>query len=86
VSMGGPSSVKPNTQCYWWASASGGTPGYSYLWSGGLYGSPSGTDYYAYSPSSGSFTVKVTVTDALGATATATKVVTVSSLARPCPI
>lgn len=86
VSMNGASSVQPNTQCYWWAGASGGTPSYSYSWSGGFFGSAWGSEYYATSPSSGSFTVKVTVTDALGATATATRLVTVSSLASICPI
>lgn len=86
VTMGGPTSVKPNVQCYWWANTSGGTPSYGWSWSGGLSGSAFASEYYATSPSSGSFTVSVTVTDANGATATATKLVTVSTLARTCPV
>ncbi len=86
VAIGGPSTVKPNVQCYWWANTSGGTPGYSWSWSGGLSGWSYAYEYFATSPSSGSFTVAVTVTDALGATATATKLVTVNSRAPTCPM
>ena len=86
VTIGGPTSVKPNKQCYWWANTSGGTPSYGWSWSGGLSGWSYGYEYFATTPSSGSFTVAVTVTDANGATATATKLVTVSSLAPTCPM
>jgi hypothetical protein len=84
--ISGPSSVRPNRQCYWWVSASGGTTPYSYSWSGGSGGQSFGSDYYATSPSSGSFTVSVTVSDALGAQITRSKNVTVSSTAGVCPL
>jgi hypothetical protein len=86
TAIGGPSSVRPNRQCYWWVTASGGTPSYSYSWSGGSSGTSGGSDYYANSPSSGSFTVSVTVSDALGAQVTKSKNVTVSSSAGICPL
>lgn len=85
VSVNGPSTVRPSVQCYWWADAAGGTPPYSYSWSGGLSGYSILYEYFTTSPSSGSFTVSVTVTDALGATATANRPVTVSSRAPLCP-
>lgn len=81
----GPSSVKPNTQCYWWVTPSGGTGSYSYSWSGGSGGQSWGSDYYTYSPSSGSFTVSVTVTSGLSQV-TRSKTVTVSSSAGICPL
>jgi trimeric autotransporter adhesin len=87
VTMSGPSTVKPNVQCYWWADATGGTPAYhSWSWTGGLSGSAWNWEYYATSPSSGSFTVTVSVRDQTGAIATASKLVTVSSLAKVCPV
>lgn len=86
ASISGPSSVKPNTTCYWWATASGGTSPYSYSWSGGSNGSASGADYFATSPSSGTFYVTVTVTDANGGTKFVSKTVTVSSSAMICPV
>ena len=82
----GPNSVKPNTQCYWWVTPSGGTGSYSYSWSGGSFGNPSGADYFARSPSSGSFQVTVTVTDANGGTRFVSKNVSVSSSAMACPV
>ncbi|HEX8691900.1 MAG TPA: S8 family serine peptidase [Longimicrobium sp.] len=85
VTIGGPSSVLPNRTCYWWASASGGTPGYTYNWYRNSTWVGSGEDLYVNTGSS-SFTLKVVVTDAAGATAQATKSVTVSSTARICPV
>lgn len=85
VSLNGPSTVRPSVQCYWWADASGGTPPYSYSFSGGLSGFSIGYEYFTTSPSSGSFTVSVTATDALGATATTSQTVSVSSRASICP-
>lgn len=85
VSLNGPGTVRPSVQCYWWADAAGGTPPYSYSFSGGLSGYSILYEYFTTSPSSGSFTVSVTVTDALGATATANRPVSVSSRAPICP-
>ena len=87
VTMGGPTSVKPNVQCYWWANTSGGTPCVRVE----LERRPQRLGVRLrvlrnLSQLSGSFTVSVTVTDANGATATATKLVTVSTLARTCPV
>jgi hypothetical protein len=86
VWIDGPSSVRPNTMCAWWAVASGGTPPYTYTWSGPSANASSGGEYYGTSPASGSFTVSVTVTDAASATATVNRQVTVSSSARMCPL
>jgi hypothetical protein len=87
VTLGGPSTVRPNVQCYWWANASGGTPAYhSWSWTGGLSGSAWNWEYFATSPSSGSFTVTVSVRDQTGAIATASKLVNVSTLAKVCPV
>jgi hypothetical protein len=85
VNLNGPGTVRPSVQCYWWAYATGGTPPYSYSWSGGLSGYSIAYEYFTTSPSSGSFTVSVTVTDALGATATDSRSVTVNSRASICP-
>ena len=85
VSLNGPGTVRPSVQCYWWADAAGGTPPYSYTFSGGSGGFSIGYEYFTTSPSSGSFTVSVTATDALGATATTSQTVSVSSRASICP-
>jgi Bacterial Ig-like domain (group 2) len=86
ASISGPSSVRPNTTCYWWANASGGTSPYSYSWTGGSNGSASGPDYFARSPSGGSFQVTVTVTDANGGTRFVSKTVSISSSALMCMV
>ncbi|HEY0020927.1 MAG TPA: hypothetical protein VGC13_31790 [Longimicrobium sp.] len=85
ASLNGPNSVRPNVQCYWWGQAAGGTPPYSWTFSGGLSGWSIGYEYFTTSPGSGSFTVSATVTDALGATATTSQVVSVNSRASICP-
>ena len=82
VSISGPDQVPPNTTCYWWANASRGTGSYSYSWNGPG-GTGSGQDYFATSPSSGSFYVEVTVND--GSTSKfAYMLVTVSQFAPMC--
>jgi hypothetical protein len=82
VSITGPSSVRPNTTCEWLAEASGGTPPYSWDWSGGT------TIYedegYYLARYSSSFTVTVQITDAAGQTATDSHSVNVSSNAPAC--
>jgi hypothetical protein len=86
VWIDGPSSVRPNTMCAWWAIASGGTTPYTYTWSGPSSNASLGGEYYGTSPASGSFTVTVTVTDGANATATASRQVTVSPSAPMCPL
>jgi hypothetical protein len=83
VSISGPSSIRPNTTCEWLGTESGGTPGYTYDWSGGTTIYEDGSNYYL-ARSSEAFYVSVTVTDATGHTASASKYVTVSSKASAC--
>ncbi len=83
VSISGPGSIRPNTTCEWIGSASGGTPGYTYDWSGGSTIYEDGGEIYL-ARGSGSFTVSVTVTDAAGRTASASKSVSVSNNAPAC--
>lgn len=83
VSINGPTSVRPNTTCEWMGSASGGTPWYTFDWSGGTTIYEDGGESYL-ARGSGSFTVSVTVTDAAGRTASASKSVSVSNNAPAC--
>ena len=88
ASIGGQSSIKPNTSCWFWADVSGGRTPYSYSWSqnkGSGYPVNGGADYYAQASSS-TLTLTLNVTDADGRTATATKNVSISSGAMICPI
>lgn len=75
VFIGGPARINSSVTCTWEASASGGTAPYSYSWST-VGGGGTGVDetWYGGFPVSGS--LSVTVTDALGATASATRNVT----------
>jgi hypothetical protein len=86
VIIDGPTSVRPNTMCAWWAVASGGTTPYTYTWSGPSSNASTGGEYYGTSPSSGSFTVTVTVTDANNDTDVESKQVTVDSRAPMCAL
>jgi hypothetical protein len=83
VTIGGPTSVRPNTPCIFWAITDGGVPPNSYTWT------PAGTEEENYVTVSwaqeGPATLRVVVTDSLGQSAQATKSVTVSSSARVCP-
>lgn len=83
VSISGPTSIRPNTTCEWMGSASGGTPGYTYDWSGGTTIYEDGGEIYL-ARGSASFSVSVIVTDAAGRTASASKSVNVSSNAPAC--
>jgi hypothetical protein len=85
VTINGPSSIKPNVDCWWWADVTSGTAPFTYSWSqspgtGGGYLS----DYTGRSSSS--FTIYLTVTDSNGLTGSATKSVTVTSGAGICPV
>ncbi|HEX2205399.1 MAG TPA: hypothetical protein VHG91_18965 [Longimicrobium sp.] len=85
VTILGPSSIRPYNECGWYASVSGGSGAISYAWSQSAgTGTASGHDYLGESATS--FTLSVTVTDALARTATATKSVTVTSGAVVCRI
>ena len=63
-----------------------GTPGYTYCWAGGNYRNPAGADCFGRTPSSGSFYVKVTVTDAVNATRLAYILVSVDRFVPECMI
>ncbi|HEX6037456.1 hypothetical protein [Longimicrobium sp.] len=71
VFIGGLRRINSSAWCTWEANVSGGTPPYSYSWSSvGGGGSAFGETWYGNFPVSGS--VSVVVTDALGATGSAT--------------
>jgi hypothetical protein len=84
VSISGGTDIQPNTQCYWWANVQGGTPPYTYAWSGGTALSGlNALEYSAYSASS--FNVAVQVTDAANQRTSAFNYVIVDSSAGVCP-
>ena len=84
ISIGGPTSIRPNALCYWWANVTGGTAGYTYSWSQSP-GSATSTTSDFYAQGSSSFTVYLTVRDALGTWRSTSQPITVSSSARVCP-
>lgn len=86
VTISGRSPVRTNSECYFWATPSGGTGPYTYTWSQtwGTGYSDGANGYFA--TSSTSYTLSVTVHDAGSHTATASKAVTVSSSAPLCPV
>lgn len=91
VQLSGPSSVQAYQPCEWYAFASGGTAPYTWSWSqttgGPGYANPRTSTLESYVTStSGTMTLSVTITDALGRTATASKYVTTSWQAPECYI
>ncbi|HEX2203423.1 MAG TPA: Ig-like domain-containing protein [Longimicrobium sp.] len=84
VVINGPSAIRPYSTCTWFAAASGGTPPYTYQWSGGSSGGGSGNEYTA--SASANFSFSVQVTDALGKVVGATKWVLVSNSAMECMV
>lgn len=89
VSIDGPSEIQPSAMCTWQAVVATGTPPYSYQWTASQMAPPSGTDYYfTASKDAGSFatswSVKVAVTDALGAPGEHEITVYENSSAGPC--
>jgi hypothetical protein len=82
VTMTGPSRVKPNVQCGWWANPSGGVPPYSYTWiPSGTQGDPN----EVIESFSSSGTLTAWAYDAVGQQASTSKSITVSSSAPLCP-
>lgn len=84
VSISQPSSIRPNAQCYWFATVSGGNGPYTYSWSRSGGTSTSTTNEFS-TQSSSSFTIFLTVTDALGTWRSVSKSITVTSSAFICP-
>ncbi|MBB4635086.1 hypothetical protein [Longimicrobium terrae] len=85
VEILGQSPILPNTNCEFWASATGGGGTYTYTWTktSPAIGTPSGA--YWTGRSSASFSLRVSVTDGVS-TAADTIAVTVSSSAPFCPV
>jgi len=91
VSIGGRSEIKPKTTgCIYWAAVSGGTAPYTYSWStsdwsGSSFGpsitEPTDYDTEVYVVGTGTFTLRLQVTDAVGAVQNASKSITSSSTA-----
>jgi hypothetical protein len=83
VTIDGPDFVKPNAICSWFASASGGTPPYTFMWyKNGVY-QTTGSELTLNTESSG-FTLRLDVTDSQQQTGSTTMVVTVNSGAMEC--
>lgn len=84
VTIGGPSKVKPNTTCMWWANVTGGTAPFTYAWYRNGY--PVGEGSYVYvSTGATNFTLALTVQDRYEQTGSASKSITVKSSAMNCP-
>jgi len=83
VTMSGPSRVKPNVNCGWWANPSGGLPPYSYTWIPN--GSQGGDPNEVIESFSSSGTLTVWAYDAANQQASTSKYITVSSSAPNCP-
>lgn len=85
VTISGFGKVRGNVVCSWEAVVSGGSGNYTLAWTGGVSGSQSGDKYFATTPSSGTFYITVTATDAItNETDSATKPVMINSTAGPC--
>jgi subtilisin family serine protease len=83
VSIGGSPSVKPNVLCGWTASVSGGLPPYHFNWT--VNGTQLVGQYLSsmtYTNTGSNFTIGVTVSDAVGGTASSTRNITVSPTAK----
>jgi hypothetical protein len=79
----GPTSVKPNEACSWFASAFGGAPPYTFQWTAnGMY-IGSGSEIQ-YTNQGSSFTLGLTATDVWGASNSTSRWVTVSASAPRC--
>ncbi len=91
VQLSGPGTVQSNQPCEWYAYASGGTAPYTWTWSqsngGSGYPNPRTSTLESYVTwTSGTMTLSVTVTDALGRTGSASKTITTSWTAAECYI
>lgn len=84
VSISLPSSVEANGTCSWVASPSYGTAPYSFSWT--VNGAPAGdgSNVLTYTAGTAGFTIGVTATDAVGATAAATRSVSIDPGAPAC--
>lgn len=68
VTIEGPTTVRPNVECHWFASVSGGTPPYTYEWiMGSVFSEPQsyGPEVY-YTNEGNGFMTRVRVRDAAG--------------------
>jgi hypothetical protein len=86
VTISGYSPVHTNSECYYYANPSYGVAPYTYTWSQSYGSGYSDGDVGYYATSSSSYALTVTVHDAAGHTASATKYVTVSSTAPYCAV
>lgn len=84
VTMTGPTRVKPNQQCGWWANPTGGVPPYSYTWipPGNYSGDPN--EVIESFSGTGTVTLTVWAYDAVGEQATVSQRITLSSSAPNC--
>lgn len=85
VEIAGQSPIQPNTNCPFWAIATGGTGTYTYTWTKTTpaIGTPSGAEWTGRS--SASFSLRVSVTDGVS-TAADTMAVSVTPFAPSCPV
>jgi hypothetical protein len=83
IGMTNPNFVKPNVDCSWFASASGGTTPYLFRWyKNGVY-QTSGIELM-FNTGTSNFTLRLDVVDARSQTGSKTMSVTVSSSAMTC--
>jgi len=79
----GPNEVRPNVTCSWEATASGGTPPYTFEWYVNSVYAGSGT-YLEYTNAGSTFTLQLTVRDASSGFGSTSQTVTVNSSAPVC--
>ena len=79
VTISGPSTVRPNYNCTWWAIVTGGVPPYAYSWIPG--GAQTSEVTMSFSSSE---TLRVSVWDSPGNMGSASKNITVSPSAPIC--